>query len=220
MVRKLFAALLALFIINLTFVPVLGDEFDDSDDMLSGKIVEAEFITDINVNDSSKNQVVEFKTVETLKANNGFVIPRGTILKGRVKARKRSACFYRRAKVRIVINEMILPSGQVYEIKGNTKRRVLKGSAVGNVAKGIVSTPLALVVGAAGTVLMLIETCTIVGVVLLAPTGAIVGGTVGKLTNGVNCTKEKGDDIKIRIIKTPAMVQNEYNAKKYQAQDY
>lgn len=199
MIKKFFSLVIITFMINMTFTPVYADIYDDT---VEGNIVEAEFVSDLDVNESSKNQIVEFKTTEAIKSDMGFVIPRGTILKGRIKARKKSRCFYRRAKVKIAIDEMKVLSGEVYRIKANTKRRVLKGSAVGNVAKGIVSTPVALIVGIGGTVVMLVEACTIIGIVALAPTGAAVGGTVGKLTNGVNCTKERGDDIKIRVIKT------------------
>ena len=126
-------------------------------------------------------------------------IPEGTIFSGKIKKFKKGRWAYRRAKVRIVINEMILPDGHTYKVKGHTKRHVLKGSAIGNVGKGIITLPAALVVGTAGACVIIVETVSIAGLLIVGPTSYVVGETMGKLTHGINYKKSEGDDIKLKV---------------------
>jgi len=199
MIKKLFSLFLIFLILNITLCPAFAT--DNEEKIRGNRIIEAEFSTDLNVNEASKKQIVQFISTEDFVDKTGFFIPKGTLFTGRIHNIKKSRWAYRRAKVRIIINEMKFPNGETYKIKAYTKRRVLKGSAVGNIAKGIVTAPFAVVVITVGSVVMLVESITIVGLIVVGPTGAIVGGIAGKLSNGVNCTKNSGDKIKLKIIK-------------------
>ena len=161
-------------------------------------IIESEFVTDLNVNKASKGEVVQFKTLEEASIN-GMKIPAGTVFNGKIKAFKKGRWAYRRAKVRIVINEMVLPSGEKYRVKGATKKHVLKGSAAGNVLKGVITFPIAVAIGFVGVTVIIAETITIVGLVLVGPTSYLLGESMGKLTHGVNCKKYEGDDIDLKL---------------------
>ena len=166
--------------------------------------VNAKFKTDLNVNKASKGQVVQFVSTQD-SSFEGTTIPSGTIFEGTVKNFKKGRWAYRRAKVYIVIDKMILPDGSTYNVSGNTKRHVLKGSAIGNVAKGVISLPAALVVGTVGAVVVIVETISIAGLIIVGPTTYIVGRTMGELTHGINCKKHEGDSVKLIIKNLPAM---------------
>ena len=94
---------------------------------------------------------------------------------------------------------MILPTGESYEISAQTKRAVLKGSAVKNVAKGIITFPVVIVTGATGTCVILVEAISIAGILLIGPTSYLIGETMGKLSHGINYKKQPGDAIQLKI---------------------
>jgi len=190
MIKKIFVFIFALFIFNMTTVEILASEFET---------LNATFVSDLNVNKSSKDEIVQFRTTENFKFSTGEIAPRGTIIKGRIQSRKKGRFAFRRAKVRIVLDEMTLPNGTVYKIEGNTKRPVLKGSAVKNTIKGIVMTPVALVVGVAGVCVIALETVTIVGILAVPPTAFGFAVAEGKITKGVNCKKYRGEAIELKL---------------------
>lgn len=203
MFKKIFSLFLILLLLNITLCPVFSAE--DIEKVYENGVVNTEFVTDLNVNEASKKQIVQFISTEDYTDKTGFFIPKGTIFTGRIQKFKKSRWAYRRAKVRIIINEMRYPNGESYKIKAYTKRHVLKGSAAGNIAKGIITAPIAVVVLATGAVVMIVESVTVVGLLLVVPTGTLIGGITGKLTNGVNCKKYSGDSIKLKLIKTKSI---------------
>ena len=112
----------------------------------------------------------------------------------------KKGCFgYRRAKVVIVIKQMILPNGETQSIKAFTKRHVLKGAASANIGKGIVTFPIAIVTGTVGAAVILVEAVSIVGIIAIGPTCYLFGKTMGKLTHGINYVKHQGDDIQLKV---------------------
>ncbi len=195
MLKKILSFLLTLSIMNFSYLPAMANN-QNSPAELTVKLN-----TEIDINKSSKGQIVQFISKEDYKDEYGRYIPQGTIFQGKIKSIKHSRWGYRRAKAHIFINKMTLPNGQKYKIRAFTKPRTIKGSAIGNVGKGILCTPAALVVGAGGLCLIVIEGITIVGIPLVVPTAAAVCGTIGKLTNGVNCHKSEGAEFKIKIKK-------------------
>jgi len=189
--KKIFSLFLIFVLFNLCVTPAYAVSAD------SRRVIKASFVSDLDVNKSSNGQIVQFRTTEDYTDAAGKVIPQGTIFKGHIKSVKHGRWAYRRAKVRIVLTEMRFPDGTVYQISGNTKRKVLKGSAIGNIAKGIGTLPFVIVTGVGGTFVILLECVTIVGIIFIVPTGAVVSGLCGKFSNGINCKKNAGDVIKL-----------------------
>jgi hypothetical protein len=179
---------------NFTYLPALAE----GEDYNTSQVINAEFKTEFNANEASKGQVVQFVSTEDYKIDD-VVIPAGTIFSGEVKHFKKGRWAYRRAKAVIKINKMILPDGKEYKIKASTKRHVLKGSAMGNIGKGIVSFPVAIIVGVTGAVVIVLESVSIVGLIVVGPTSYAFGRTMGQLTHGINYKKHVGDDIKLKI---------------------
>ena len=194
MLKKILVPLLILCVFNFISYPAYAKNMT----------VDAVFKTELNVNKASKGEVVQFVSVEDSTIDD-FTIPSGTIFEGSIKKFKKGRWAYRRAKALIVIDKMILPSGETYNIHGNTKRHVLKGSAIGNVAKGIVSLPAALVVGTAGALVIVVETISIAGLIIVGPTSYLFGRTMGTLTHGINCKRHEGDSIKLIIKDIPTI---------------
>ena len=194
MIKRIIACLLVLCIVNFVNLPVFANDKDFNE----SRYINAEFKTEFNANKAEKGQVVQFISTQDYQ-KDGIMLPTGTIYSGEVKHLKKGRWGYRRAKAIIKINKVILPDGQTYEVNASTKRRVLKGSGIANVGKGIVSFPIAIVVGATGTVVIIVETVSIVGLLLVGPTSYVFGETMGKLTHGVNYKKHQGDEIKLKI---------------------
>ena len=216
MLKKLLSILLVISIINFSYLPVLANEKSEHAELA------VQLLTEIDVNKASKGQIVQFKSIEDYKDEYGRNIPSGTVFQGKVKSVKHCRWAFRRAKAHIFINRMMLPNGQQFKIRAFTKPRVIKGSAIGNIGKGVVCTPAALVVGAGGLCLIVIETVSIVGIALVAPTAAAVCGTVGKLTNGVNCYKPEGSEFTIKIKKNmpPQKIQPQSERRDLNTNDY
>ena len=193
--KRFFTYLLILCIINFTFLPALANKEENYN---TNNIINAQYKTNFNINKASKGQVVQFVSTEDYKIEN-VIIPKGTIFNGEVKHYKKGRWGYRRAKAIIKINKMILPNGETYKIQASTKRHVLKGSALGNTGKGIITLPVALVVGVAGAVVIVVETISIAGLVLVGPTSYGIGRAMGGLTHGINYKKYYGDEIQLKI---------------------
>ena len=195
MIKKIFSILLMFCIINLTLLPTYADENEGYN---KSHIINAKFKTELNANKASKGQVIQFVSTENYIVD-GVTIPEGTVFNGEIKNVKKGRFGYRRAKVVIRINEMILPNGETQSIKASTKRHVLKGSAIANIGKGVISLPFAVVTGAVGVVVIVVEAVSIAGILLIGPTSYLFGETMGKLTHGINYKKSEGDEIKLKI---------------------
>ncbi|MCR5265642.1 MAG: hypothetical protein K6E29_03505 [Cyanobacteria bacterium RUI128] len=195
MLKKTLSIILTILILNLTYTPALaGNKSHKVKD-----VIVASFVNDLNVNKSTKGQIVQFVTTEDYVNDNNQKIPKGTVFQGKIKSIKHSRWAFRRAKAHIIVKQMTLPNGQIYKVRGFTKPRALKGSMLGNIGKGIIMTPVALVTIVGGGVVILVEAVTIVGLVAVAPTGYAICGAVGKETKGLNCKVEKGRYIPIKF---------------------
>ena len=197
MFKRYIAGLLVMVLLSAS-LPVMAS---DTSNVGINRVIDAAYVEHISLNKSANDEKVDFVTLEEYKDGSGFVIPKGTVFTGRIHGLKKSRWAFRRAKAGIKITEMRTPDGRTYQVTGATKRNKLKGSAVGNVAKGLVTCPVALVVGVGGSVAMLFEAVTIIGIPFLVPTGVIFGGIMGKLTNGVDYKRDKGAEIPLKINK-------------------
>ncbi len=194
MVKKIFSIILVFCIMNFSFLPVLAE----NEEYKTSHVIDAEFKTDLNVNKASKGQVVQFISTDDYNVD-GFIIPRGTTFNGEIQHFKKGRFGYRRAKAVVVINQITLPNGETHNIKAFTKPHTLKGSAIKNIGKGVISFPIAIVTGTVGAVVIIVEAISIVGILAIGPTSYLFGETMGKLTHGINCKKQEGDEIQLKI---------------------
>ena len=206
MFKRICASLLLVLLMLTLNTPVFASS---KEDINIHHTIDTTFVENISLNGSANKEKVEFVSIEEYTDKSGYVIPKGTVFTGRIHGLKKSRWAFRRAKAGIKITEMRFPDGEVYPVSGTTKRNKLKGSAVGNVAKGIVCAPAAIAVGVGGTVVMLVEAVSIVGIPFLVPTGVTFGGVMGKLTNGVDYKRHQGDEITLKISKAK-YIHNEY----------
>lgn len=196
MLKKSVSIIFAAIMLNLSLLPAGA-----INELAINKpfILKTQITSDFDVNNSNEDDIVQFMTDKSIRDNIGVVIPKGTIFTGKIKEMEISRLFYRRAKARIEITEMMLPDGKTYKIQGETKRKFLKGSMAANIAKGAVGIPAAAVVGAAGGVIDAAEYVSIIGILLTGKTENILGNTLFKLTSGINCKKKMEDDVAIKI---------------------
>ncbi|MBQ2645130.1 hypothetical protein IJG14_06135, partial [bacterium] len=188
--KKFIALFLVLSFFNFSFLPVYAS---------SKTKVETVIISNINANKTQNDEIVKFVSTQDIKNYDGNIIPQGTVFTGKINSIEKSRGAYKRAKISINIYEMTLPNGEHYNIKASTKNKFLKGSAFGNIAKGFCTTPIALSVGCLGSIAILFECISVVGLIAVVPTGNFFGRAMGKITKGLNCKKHKGDVIAILV---------------------
>ena len=199
MLKRILSVVFAVLMLNLVCAPAFSypEAPYGADYPL---IIKSEYNTYLNANKASVDQPLQFISKETYKdERTGFIIPKGTIFNGKIRAVSKSKWAFRRAKVSICINEMRFPNGDIYTVNADAKRRYLKGSLLANIVKGVIGTPFAIVAGTAGTCLIIIETVSIIGIASVEPTAKVSGGMIDKFTKGVNYKKHEGSTIKLRI---------------------
>jgi len=190
MFKKMLSLLIILGAANISVVPAFASEV---------YTVNSEYVSNLNLNQSELNQSVQFRSTKEVKLKNGLIIPKGTIYNGKITNLKQSKGFYKRANAHIEITDVVLPSGAKYNVTGSLDPDTLKGSAPVNVVKGVVTTPVAIVTGALGTVFTIIAGVTIVGLPLAKSTAHSTKETMGKLTKGVNCKRSEGQKAILKV---------------------
>ena len=196
MFKKLFSFIVTVFILNISFLPVFAVDKNITDKKF---VIKTQLTSDLDVNKSSENDVVQFITNKSIRDSIGITIPNGTIFNGRITEKEESRLWYKRAKAKIIIEEMILPDGEIYSVDGSTQGKFLKGSAVVNAAKGVAGVPAAIVTGAAGGVVLAAEYISIIGILITGQTQALLGNTIDKLIRGINCKKHTEDTVNLKI---------------------
>lgn len=190
MFKKVLSALLILGAANIGVIPAIASEV---------YTVNSEYASAVNLNKAELNQTVQFRSTKGVKLKNGLIIPQGTIFNGKITNLKQSKGFYKRANAHVEITELVVPSGAKYEITGNLVPDNLKGSAPGNVIKGVITTPVAIAVGAVGLVFTIVEGVTIIGIPLAKATAHSTKETMGRLTKGVNCKRYEGHKAVLKV---------------------
>ena len=90
--KKIISFVLGLLIFSFTFTPAFAEN----------KIVDATFVTDLNMNKASSGQTVQFRIEEDVNID-GITLPRGTIIQAEVKHPKKCRFAFRRAKGQIIL---------------------------------------------------------------------------------------------------------------------
>jgi len=101
MLKKFLSVIFILLFMNL----IIGGAYAENTNNF--KDIHAEFLTELDVNKASKEQIVQFKSSKDAEVLKGVIIPKGTIFTGRIKSFKRARWAYRRAKVHIEIDNLL-----------------------------------------------------------------------------------------------------------------
>lgn len=196
MLKKSISLMLTAFMLNISLLPV----FAANNNLLEKEfVVKTQILSDLDVNNSNENDTIQFITDKSIRDAIGISIPKNTTFTGKITEMKPSRLFYKRAKAKIEIEEMMLPDGEIYAVKGGTQNKFLKGSAFVNTAKGVAGVPLAIVTGSIGGVVLAAEYLSIIGILFTGQTQEFLGSTIDKLIRGINCKKQTADNINLKI---------------------
>ena len=78
----------------------------------AGSIVPLQAVNNVKAADVSEGQVVDFNVVSDVKVDGVCVVPRGTLVKGKVAEAKKSTVAGTKGRLVININYLLLPNGE------------------------------------------------------------------------------------------------------------
>ena len=98
--------------------PVLSTGVEEETIYLSPKstyVLELE--SDIDINETNKDDEIYFSLASKVKASNGMYLPEHTRFAGRFQKIKKSQPMFKRARAYIIIDKVIFPNDRVYTVR-------------------------------------------------------------------------------------------------------
>lgn len=221
---KKFISFMLVLLMNFTMVsPVLAetDEYAEQQDtpVLSTKIEEEtvylspkstyilELESDIDVNETNKNDEIFFSLVSKVQASNGMYIPEHTRFVGKFSKIKKSEPMFKRARAYIIIDKIIFPNDKVYTVRMEPKSGSdLKSSQFLNTVRAIPAGVGIIAFSAISVAVVAIESVTVVGLVVVPRTCKGFGLLISSMAKGLNYKLKAGNRIAFKL-DTPVSIQ-------------
>lgn len=188
--------------------PVLSTEIEEETVYLSPKstyILELE--SDIDVNETNKNDEIFFSLVSKVQASNGMYIPEHTRFVGRFSKIKKSEPMFKRARAYIIIDKIIFPNDKVYTVRMEPKNGSdLKSSQFLNTIRAIPAGVGIIAFSAISVAVVAIESVTVVGLVVVPRTCKGFGLLISSMAKGLNYKLKAGNRIAFKL-DTPVSIQ-------------
>ncbi len=188
--------------------PVLSTEIEEETVYLSPKstyILELE--SDIDVNETNKNDEIFFSLVSKVQASNGMYIPEHTRFVGRFSKIKKSEPMFKRARAYIIIDKIIFPNDKVYTVRMEPKSGSdLKSSQFLNTVRAIPAGVGIIAFSALSVAVVAIESVTVVGLVVVPRTCKGFGLLISSMAKGLNYKLKAGNRIAFKL-DTPVSIQ-------------
>ncbi len=221
---KKFLSLMLVILMNFTMVsPVLAetDEYAEQQDtpVLSTEIEEEtvylspkstyilELESDIDVNETNKNDEIFFSLVSKVQASNGMYIPEHTRFVGKFSKIKKSEPMFKRARAYIIIDKIIFPNDKVYTVRMEPRSGSdLKSSQFLNTIRAIPAGIGIIAFSAISVAVVAIESVTVVGLVVVPRTCKGFGLLISSMAKGLNYKLKAGNRIAFKL-DTPVSIQ-------------
>ena len=188
--------------------PVLSTEIEEETVYLSPKstyILELE--SDIDVNETNKNDEIFFSLVSKVQASNGMYIPEHTRFVGKFSKIKKSEPMFKRARAYIIIDKIIFPNDKVYTVRMEPKSGSdLKSSQFLNTVRAIPAGVGIIAFSAISVAVVAIESVTVVGLVVVPRTCKGFGLLISSMAKGLNYKLKAGNRIAFKL-DTPVSIQ-------------
>lgn len=188
--------------------PVLSTEIEEETVYLSPKstyILELE--SDIDVNETNKNDEIFFSLVSKVQASNGMYIPEHTRFVGKFSKIKKSEPMFKRARAYIIIDKIIFPNDKVYTVRMEPKNGSdLKSSQFLNTIRAIPAGIGIIAFSAISVAVVAIESVTVVGLVVVPRTCKGFGLLISSMAKGLNYKLKAGNRIAFKL-DTPVSIQ-------------
>ena len=219
---KKFVSLLLIFLINFFMLePVLADENEitEQDSVVYSTEIEEETVflnpktryeleleSDLDINETNVNDEIYFRLVSKIQASNGMFLPEHTRFVGKFKKIKKSEPMFKRARAYIIIDKIIFPNERVYTVRMEPKQGSdLKSSQLLNTIRAIPASVGILTFSIISVATVVIESVSIVGLVVVPRTCKGFGILISSMAKGLNYKLKAGSKIIFKL-DTPVYV--------------
>ena len=220
---KKIISLLLVLILNIIMVePVFADydEYTDQDTPVFSTAIEEETVylnpkssivleleSDIDINETNKNDEIFFSLVSKVQASNGMYLPEHTRFVGKFSKIKKSEPMFKRARGYIIIDKIIFPNDKVYTLRMEPKKGSdLKSSQFLNTLRAIPAGIGIITFSVISVAVVTIESVTVVGLVVVPRTCKGFGLLISSMAKGLNYKLKAGNRITFKL-DTPVSIQ-------------
>lgn len=188
--------------------PVFSTAIEEEKVYLSPKstyVLELE--SDIDINETNKNDEIYFSLVSKVQASDGTYLPEHTRFVGKFSKIKKSEPMFKRARGYIIIDKVIFPNEQVYTVRMEPKKGSdLKSSQFLNTIRAIPAGVGVIVFSVISVAVVAIESVTVVGLVVVPRTCRGFGLLISSMAKGLNYKLKAGNRITFKL-DTPVSIQ-------------
>ncbi len=188
--------------------PVFSTAIEDDTIYLNPKstyVLELE--SDIDVNETNKNDEIYFSLVSKVQASNGMYLPEHTRFVGKFQKIKKSEPMFKRARAYIIIDKIIFPNDKTYVVRMEPKKGSdLKSSQFLNTIRAIPAGIGIIAFSAISVAVVAIESVTVVGLVVVPRTCKGFGLLISSMAKGLNYKLKAGNRIVFKL-DTPVSIQ-------------
>lgn len=188
--------------------PVLSTEIEEETIYLSPKstyVLELE--SDMDINETDKNDEIYFSLVSKVLASNGMPLPEHTRFVGKFKKINKSKPMFKRARAYIIIDKIIFPNDKVYTVRMEPKNGSdLKASQFLNTIRAVPAGVGIVAFSLISVAVVAIESVTVVGLVVVPRTCRGFGLLISSMAKGLNYKMKAGNKIVFKL-DTPVSIQ-------------
>jgi len=220
---KRFLSLILILLVNFVMIePALADTDEYADQntpVFSGGVDEEtiylnpksnyvlELESDIDINETDKNDEIYFRLISKIKASNGMYLPENTRFLGRFKKIKKSEPVFKRARAYIIIDKIIFPNDKIYTVRMEPKKGSdLKSSQFLNTLRAVPAGVGILTFSVISVAVVAIESVSVVGLVVVPRTCRGFGLLISSMAKGLNYKLKAGNKIVFKL-DTPVSIQ-------------
>lgn len=220
---KKIISLILILLVNLVMIePVLADtdEYTEQDTPVLSTSVEDDTIylnpkstyvleleSDIDINETDKNDEIYFSLASKVQASNGMYLPEHTRFAGRFKKIKKSEPMFKRARGYIIIDKIIFPNDKVYTVRLEPKKGSdMKSSQLLNTVRAVPASVGIVAFSLISVAVVTIESVSVVGLVVVPRTCKGFGLLISSMAKGLNYKLKAGNKITFKL-DTPVSIQ-------------
>lgn len=214
---KKFVSLILILLLNFfTLEPVLAQESgstEQQDSQVYSTEIEEETVflnpkskyvleleSDLDVNETNKNDEIFFRLVSKVQASNGMFLPEHTRFVGKFKKIKKSEPMFKRARAYIIIDKIIFPNEKIYTVRMEPKNGSdLKSSQFLNTIRAIPAGIGIITFSIISVATVAIESVSIVGLVVVPRTCKGFGILISSMAKGLNYKLKAGNKIIFKL---------------------
>ena len=166
-----------------------------------------ELESDLDINETNPNDEIFFNLVSKVEASNGVALPEHTRFAGKFVKIKKSQPVFKRARAYIIIDKIIFPNGQTYNLRMEPKNGSdLKAPQFLNALRVIPAGVGLVTFSIVSVAVVAIESVSIVGLIVVPRTCRGFGLLISSMAKGLNYKLRAGSTITFKL-DTPVYIQ-------------